>query len=249
MYYYCCGFTDKGNVRSHNEDAFMISTVISDEISVEKKFRGKFIAAVADGVAGEEGGEIASFTTLKLLSKVRPSKRSDYKEKVLDIHKKIIAHGKKTGYENMQTTLCALVVGSKEELTLINVGDSRLYLFREGTVHQLSDDQSILSFAHGKGHISVNEKKSAIYSHMILPVMGNVSSEPEIQIKELEPMRHGDIMLICTDGLSDSLTNGEIEEILSLPLNFPARLKKLIEAAMENKSEDNITVVGITKFM
>lgn len=249
MYYYCCGFTDKGSVRNHNEDAFLIKTVISDEISVEKKLGGKFIAAVADGVAGENGGEIASFTALKLLAKIRLSKKTDYKQKILDIHKKIIAYGKKTGCENMQTTLCALIVGNKDELMLINVGDSRLYLFREGFIHQLSDDQSVLSFAHGKGRVSIADKSASIYSHMILPVIGNTSSEPEIQIKKLEPMRHGDIMLLCTDGLSDALTNGEIEEILSLPLNFPARLKKLIDTAAKNKSEDNITVVGITKFM
>ncbi len=247
--YYCCAFSDTGNVREHNEDAFLIDKKVRTDSGLENSFRHSFIVAVADGVAGENSGEIASRMALKMLSGVRPKEKTDYREKILDIHRRIRRYGiKHNGAKNMQTTLSAFAVDNAGNHIGVNVGDSRIYRYRSGRIRQLSADQSVIQSALGKRKISILDKSGNPYSHMILPVIGNTACDPEPQIIPIESMEQGDIILICSDGLSDYITDGEFEEILALPIKLPKRLKKLAETAMKNGSADNITVLAVSTY-
>ena len=246
--YYCCGISDKGAVRDNNEDAYLLNRTVFSETQSECDVKAPFIAAVADGVGGEASGEIASRMALKLLSAVRFSKRVDMHTKVMTIHSKLKKYGAvHDASSNMQTTLCALAVDENERAYIVNVGDSRIYRCREGSIRQLSRDQSLVQMLYEQGSIAMHEKKNHAQRNVIFPVLGNIADEPEPCITEIEGgICKGDVIIVCTDGLHDYLTLGEFEEILAMPMHLSKRLRRLVDAAMENGSTDNITVVGIS---
>lgn len=246
--YYCCGMTDRGAVRENNEDAFLISRTVYTEAQAEKETDVPFIAAVADGVGGENAGEIASRLSLEQLSAVKMSRRTDISAKLMNIHKKLRRYGK-LHHEaaNMQTTLCALAVDEDERAYVINIGDSRMYRMRGGKIRQLSTDQSLVQLLYEQGRISVDEKKHHAQRNIIMPVLGNSREDPTPEISEIDGgIQKGDLIVLCSDGLSDYITTGEFENILSEPMHISRRLKKLTEAAIKNGSPDNITVMAIS---
>lgn len=241
---YCCGISEVGPVRGHNEDAFLIGKKISvykDEQTLEPPF----IAAVADGVAGEASGEVASRMALELLSAVKPSSKTDYEQKLRTIHRALQKYGVAHRTDNMQTTLCALIVEADGRAVMINVGDSRMYLYRGGIIKQLSRDQSLVQLLYEQGHITPEQRRGHAQKNVIFPVLGNLAEEPSPQISEIpDGLEYGDVIILCSDGLSDNLTAGEMENILAQPKKLPKRLEDLVDRAIQNGSRDNVTVVG-----
>lgn len=245
--FYCCGITDTGTVREHNEDAFLIGKTVKTGKSTERTVKPPVIAAVADGVGGEASGEVASKMALSLLAAVKPSPKTDYEQKILAIHAALQKYGVSHKRSNMQTTLCALAVEADGRAVMINIGDSRLYLYRGNKIKQLSRDQSLVQVLYEQGHIANEERHGHSQKNVIFPVLGNLSEEPKPQISEIDGgLVHGDIVIICSDGLSDALTTGEFEEILAQPKKLPKRLSDMVERAMRNGSRDNITAVAVT---
>lgn len=247
--FYCCGITDKGSVRENNEDAFLINRIVMSSAEMESNVSAPMIAAVADGVGGEASGEVASRMALELLSGLKPSAKTDYEKKILSVHNSLRRYGITHNTENMQTTLCALVVDDKGNAVMINAGDSRMYRYRGGKIKQLSRDQSLVQMLYDQGIITGEEKRTHAKKNVIFPVLGSLSEDPKPQIVPIEGgLIHGDVILMCSDGLSDSLTNGEFEDILARPKKLPKRLADLVERAIKNGSRDNITAVAVTCF-
>lgn len=245
--YYCCGLTDIGTARDNNEDTYLIDKSVISAGAVECEPELPFMVAVADGVAGEASGEVASRTALELAAQIKVSCRTDYAKKLLDIHRTLKKRGAALGSVNMQTTFCGAAFNENGTVNIINVGDSKLFRFRGGIIRQLSTDQSLVQMLYEQGEITAREKRSHTHRNVIFPVLGNVDEEPKIDVTEIEGgIKQGDIILICTDGLSDYLTKGEMEEALSLPCRLSRRLEKLIELAKKNGSRDNITVAAIS---
>lgn len=246
--YYCCGITDTGSVRDHNEDAFLINKLVLSQASLESNIKAPFIVAVADGVGGEASGEIASHLCLEQLASVKFTKPEELKKKVKNIHRNLRRYGVNHDRSvNMQTTLCALAVDDKKNAYIINVGDSRLYRFRGDTITQLSTDQSLVQLLYEQGKITREEKRFHAQRNIIFPVMGNLSDDPKIDVTPIEGgIREGDLIIICSDGLSDYLSANEFETVLSRPVKLTKRLSQLIDTALKNGSSDNLTVVALT---
>ncbi|MBQ5333327.1 MAG: serine/threonine-protein phosphatase [Oscillospiraceae bacterium] len=246
--YYCCGISDKGAVREHNEDAYLVNKIVLSKAQMESDVNAPFIAAVADGVGGEASGEIASRMALELLSGVRFGKKVDLRAKLLSIHSRLKRYGITHGSSaNMQTTLCALAVDENGRAFVANVGDSRMYRCRGGIIRQLSTDQSLVQLLYEQGKITGEEKKTHAQRNVIFPVLGNIADDPDPMVTEIDGgIKKGDIIIICSDGLSDYITSGEFEEILAMPMRLPKRLRRLIDTAIDNGSTDNITVVGVS---
>ena len=244
--YYCCGITDKG-IMDHNEDAYMIAENILTDGSIDCMIKAPFIAAVSDGVSGENFGEVASRKCLEFLSKVRFNSSVNLKNAVMHVHNELYDYGiQDNKTKNMQATLCAIAIDEKENLYTINVGDSRMYRYRHGDIKQISRDQSLVQLLYEEGTITADEKKTHTHKNIIFPVMGNISSKPKPDINNLkEIMKYGDLILICSDGLSDYVSSTEIEDILALPAKLPKRLEKLVKLAIDNGSQDNITIVAL----
>lgn len=246
--YYCCGITDTGTTLSHNEDSYLINRLVMNKAQIETDLHTPFITGVADGVGGEAAGEVASRLTLELVSGIKINSKTDYAKKICDIHRYLRRYGISNGNINMQTTLCALAVDADENATIINVGDSKLFRYRHGKLRQLSTDQSLVQLLYEQGKLTLEEKKRSRSKNIIFPVMGNVDEDPSIEITSIEGgIMYGDLILICSDGLSDYITKGEFEDTLALPLRLPKRLARLTELAKSGGSEDNITVVALSR--
>lgn len=252
--YYCCGVCDIGTARANNEDAFLIGRTVIGETYGNKIYEcslnAPFAAAVADGVGGERSGEIASSMALKLLSQYKfrdtDPEVADY---LMKIHKKLVSYGAKHPEStNMQTTLCGVLIDDFECVTVINAGDSRLYRYRGGEIRQLTKDQSLVQLLYDAGRISYEEKHGHAQKNIILPVLGSTNDTPKPEVIRLDGfMLSGDILLACSDGLSDCLTAAQIEETLALPMHLSKRVAELVRQAKASGSKDNITVLAINR--
>lgn len=246
--YYCCGISDVGNTRTHNEDAFLINKIVMTKAKMESSLSIPFIIGVADGVAGEKSGEIASRLSLQLLSNIKFSSATNLKKKILDIHENVRSYGLNHDESlNMQSTLCALAVDENNQAYSINIGDSRMYKFHEGKITQLTKDQSLVQLLVDAGEISREESREHQKRNVIFPVIGNVISEPCPDIVKIGEILSDDMILICSDGLSDYVITEEIEKILSQKReSLISRLSSLINLALKNGSNDNITILALS---
>ncbi|MCQ2408290.1 MAG: protein phosphatase 2C domain-containing protein [Oscillospiraceae bacterium] len=247
--YYCCGITEKGS-REHNEDAFLIHESVCTEGGVQNVLTEPFLMAVCDGVSGENAGELASRTCLEMLSTLEYNARVNLKRRILDVHTAIAEQSvMQKSTANMQTTLCGLAIDENEGLHCFNVGDSRIYRYRGGSLEQLSRDQTLVQMLYDEGTITVEEKKSHMHRHIVMPVIGNLEAEPKPEVIVFpDGMRTGDVMLLCSDGLSDYATTFEMEEILAKPKPLPSRLQELVVLALANGGKDNITVSALVRY-
>lgn len=247
--YFCCGITEKGT-RENNEDAFLIRGSVRTEGGVQTGLSEPFLIGLCDGVSGEQAGELASRTCLELLSQVDYSSRVNLKRRILDIHTTIAEQSvMQKSTANMQTTLCGIAVDENEGLHCFNVGDSRIYRYRGGTLEQLSRDQTLVQMLYEEGSISIEEKRVHAHRHIVMPVIGNLEAEPKPEVIVYpDGMRLGDVLILCSDGLSDYVTTFEMEEVLAKPKPLPKRLQELVVLALANGGKDNITVSALVRY-
>ncbi len=246
--YYCCGITDKG-IMPHNEDALLIGENVLTEGSFCQDISEPFIAAVSDGVSGELGGELASKMSLELIRDMHYSGIIRLDIRLHEIHRQLAEYSRQNPENhNMQATLCGIAVDETGGILSFNVGDSRLYRIRQGRISQLSRDQSLVQLLFEEGAITTQQRRTHVHRNIIFPAFGNVNTVPKIDIVSVEGgMEHGDVLLLCTDGISDYLSTLDIEEIMELPKPLPKRLEMLRDEALARGGKDNITAIGIVK--
>ena len=244
--YYCCGVTEKGAM-PHNEDALLIHGSVIDSGSSEQTVNAPFLAAVSDGVSGERSGEIASKMCLELLRDMGFSDSAGLEEKLLAVHRGLAEYSESDPEtHNMQATVCGIAVDPDNRIYTFNVGDSRLYCYRGGRIKQISRDQSLVQLLIDEGAITTEERRTHVHRNIIFPVLGNIKSAPQIDVVELAGgIEYGDLLLLCTDGLSDYVSVLDMEEILEMPKSLKTRLHLLVDKALENGSKDNITVIAV----
>ena len=247
--YYCCGVTEKG-VMPHNEDALLIKDSVIDSGSSEQTIAPPFIAAVSDGVSGERSGELASKMCLELLRDVDYSGDMKLDEELLAIHRRLAEYSESDPeMHNMQATLCGFAVDESNNILTFNVGDSRLYRYRGGRIRQISRDQSLVQLLIDEGAITREERREHVHRNIIFPVFGNVKSTPKVDTVSIDGgMEYGDLLLLCTDGLSDYVSVLDIEEVLEMPKPLQTRLDILVKKALDNGSKDNITVIAVVYY-
>ena len=246
--YYCCGITDKG-IMPHNEDALLIDKEVLDSGTSEQEIQHGFIAAVSDGVSGELSGEVASKMCLEMVRDIHYTCRTDLAAELLAIHDRLAEFSAENPEShNMQATLCGIAVDEAGVIQAFNVGDSRLYRFRRGRITQLTRDQSLVQLLYEEGSITMAQRRTHVHRNIIFPAFGNVKSVPKIDMMPVDGgMEFGDILLLCTDGLSDYLSSLDMEEILELPKALPKRLELMVNKALENGCKDNLTVIAVVK--
>ncbi|HBB19918.1 MAG: serine/threonine-protein phosphatase [Ruminococcus sp.] len=244
--YYCCGITEKG-VMPHNEDAMLIGRAVIDKGSSEQRLSGPFIAAVSDGVSGEAAGEVASKMCLEQVRTIEDFQRNKLKTGLLEIHHRLAEYSQKhKDSTNMQTTLCGIAVSEEGEVVSFNVGDSRLYRYRGGRIRQISRDQSLVQLLYEEGSITQEERRTHVHRNIIFPAFGNVKTDPKIDVEIISGgMEYGDILLLCSDGLSDYVSSIDMQEVLEMPKSLPKRLSLLVKRALDHGGQDNITVIAV----
>ena len=234
--------TDKGIVRSNNQDAF-----IAGDISSDFSF-----AIVCDGMGGANAGNIASEVAVKTVSEYL---YNSYRENMTtnDIENVIknaissanlLIHNRSLvdeDHKGMGTTIVAAVI--KEHIAVIaHVGDSRIYLLNEEFT-QLTRDHSIVQTLIETGKISADDAKKHPRKNVITRALG-VESEVVVDFSTVI-LNSNDTLLLCTDGLTNFVTDDEIFETFNK--NDVSQLpQRLIDLANKNGGGDNITVVTLT---
>ena len=233
--------TDVGRVREINEDSGRFSRP-NDPATLASK---GVLLIVADGMGGHSAGEVASGMTVELVprlyygsgSPAPEALREAVEETNRQIHAASLADESKRG---MGTTCTALAVVG-EEAFAAHVGDSRLYMMREGKVYLLTEDHSAVMEMVKLGLITMDEARHHEDKNVILRALGTA---PEVEVSTLEPfrVRAGDKYLHCSDGLYDLVTDEEIERELSPAEDIHAAGERLIVMAKGRGGHDNITV-------
>lgn len=230
------GKTDKGYRRQNNEDAFVVAT-------------DQNYAAVADGMGGAAAGEVASeifvTTVTELFSQLSPLVEDEVNLQVREAfrlgNERIFTSAQKTPeYQGMGCT-AELIAFFEDRYTVGHVGDSRTYLFRGGELRQLTKDHSLVQHQIDQGLVSVDKARNHSLKNVILRALGMAP------ILSLDIIRGrvcpNDIFLLCSDGLSDMLSDREIVEVLALTTDLKKMAEILIASALKAGGRDNVTVV------
>jgi len=234
------GLSDQGLVRQNNEDFWTY-------LEQERLF------ILADGMGGHKGGEVASKEAAEYLS-VFFKKNFEESDKtltgVMDALFESICEMNRIIYRmsrqfaelrGMGTTLCSVHL-HPEGIIYAHVGDSRIYRLRNKKLERLTRDHSLLRELIDLGQLSEQQADGFLYKNILTKAIGTESSiEPSVQIDSIE---NGDLILLCTDGLTDMLSDQEIQKTLLADDEEKART--LIEKALERGGRDNVTIVLIS---
>lgn len=222
------GATHQGKQRDHNEDAFVV-------------LPERLTAAIADGMGGLARGEVASRMVVDVLAESL-QKGQGAAEALQDAHRRI-REASMTGTERMGSTAVALNIdGSKA--TLHWVGDSRAYLWRDGTLKQITKDHSFVEELINAGAISAHEAETHPNRNVLTRAVG-IRDTVEIKVDSVSvDLRAGDSLLLCTDGLHGYLPQALIIDCLKLGGSAEAIVERLIERTLkDSEAGDNVTAV------
>ena len=256
------GSSHVGLKRSRNEDHFVImkrtrgSEILDSNLPTMKLQSGldeAYALVVADGIGGAEMGDVASKLALETaieasematswLMKFRDFDAQQVQERVDAYIERIQDKFDNFGVDHpaankMGTTLtCAYIV--PPHAIIVQIGDSRAYLFRDGELRQLTRDHTVQQLLLEQG---IPEERAKKFSNVLLNSLGTSRNNVESEISNLE-LQPGDRLVICSDGLSDMVDDDTIGEILGQNTLDDA-LQKLMQAALDGGGKDNITVI------
>ncbi len=219
--------TDTGRLRSSNEDAL---------------FARPPVFMVADGMGGPQGGEVASGITAKSFEWYMPQGETGADELtklIQKINEKIYRRALDEGRLGMGTTVTAAVI-EDGAVIFAHVGDSRAYLWRGGSLSQLTEDHSLVAEMVREGKISSAEAEAHPQRSIITRALGVESSVAVDTIRV--PWEAGDIFLLCSDGLSSMVPDAGIADVMAAG-DLGDRARALVSEANERGGHDNISVV------
>lgn len=235
---------DTGRVRRNNEDNFFFdgSCLPAENSGTEKplllrtRLKGRLFFAVFDGIGGENCGEEASCAAAECMRDA-PQRLADllqtpgeiFRRLCVRLNAAVLARSGELMVERMGSTVAAICF-TKNTATVCNLGDSRIYLLRDGALRQLSLDHAERREGRKKG-----------------PLTQHLGLDPEEQRLEPslceEPLRGEDRFLLCSDGLTDMVENEQIADILAAAPDAEHAARSLMDAAMEQGGRDNTTII------
>jgi PPM family protein phosphatase len=236
------GITNIGKKRENNEDAFYVDEVNS-------------IFVVADGMGGHNAGEVASSKSIELIKyalndfalqemKQNPSKIEKTLNQILsDVNENIYELGNNNpDYHGMGCTIVLTYI-ENNYLHKVHVGDSRCYVCRNNKIEQLGDDHSYVGVAVKMGYMTKEEARKSPEKNKITMAIGTSNNiQPDYRKYELQK---GDIILLCSDGLWDMLSDEDILKIINTNKSAHEMSEELISEANIAGGVDNITVIVI----
>ena len=221
--------TDPGRQRQGNEDA---------------TYANSPLFALADGMGGAQAGEVASAIAAATFARGLPADGTAEERLAAviqtanrEIYERQISEQEHAG---MGTTVTAAFV-DEDAVAIANVGDSRGYLFRDGELTRLTTDHSLVEQWVQDGRLTEEEAFEHPQRSIITRVLG---AEPEVQVDTWScPARPGDVVLLCSDGLTDMITERQVQDVLVHAPDLDAAATRLIDAANAAGGRDNITVI------
>lgn len=222
-----------GKIRSNNQDS---------------GYAGAHLFLVADGMGGHAGGDVASAIAVKRIAETdrlysSPNDAEFALRSALLAANSLLAetvfeHGELTG---MGTTVSGLLrVGDR--VAIAHIGDSRIYLFRDGELKQITADHTFVQRLVDSGRITAEEAAVHPRRSVLMRVLGDVDASPEIDTTVMET-KPGDRWLICSDGLSSYVTEDKIQAVLSTASTAQGASERLVKESLDQGAPDNVTVV------
>jgi serine/threonine protein phosphatase PrpC len=224
------GITDPGRVRAQNQDAFYVA---------------EDLVLIADGMGGYAGGEVAAAIAAEVVGArfSEDGSANGLEVAVADANRQIFERGVEPGLEGMGTTLVAAALvgsGPVARVLVANVGDSRAYLLRDGSLRQLTEDHSVAAELVRLGRLEKDEGQEHPGRHVLTRALG-VDRDVAPDLIEVEP-EPGDRLLLCSDGLSNELDDDQILALLGVGEPSDAA-RSLVAAANAHGGLDNVTAV------
>lgn len=263
VYVIAFGQSDIGLVRANNEDSFLLADLTRDVLTTTPSALNHVVAEkgslfiVADGMGGAKAGEVASRMAVELISKELSEQLKNVesldRQAFVTALKKSIEHANLAIYQEshrneerrgMGTTLTAAGVYDGA-VFFAQVGDSRGYLVRNGSIVQMTQDQSLVADLVASGALSPEEAKKHPKRNVILQALG-VQGDVDV-VFSFDGLKRGDWLILCSDGLSGKLEAEEMRDILEKCSKPQEACRQMITMARERGGEDNITAV-VAKF-
>lgn len=240
------GMTDRGCVRKENQDAFKISTIDGADVVT---------AVLCDGMGGAQAGSVASQMACDAFM-FHAANSIDEKSTVKDMNAiltEAVRYANVKVYDKsfadftcmgMGSTLVAIALNSKRAM-ICNVGDSRAYLYNGSTVEQITHDHSLVEEMVERGKITREEAESHPNKNVITRAIG-VEATVKCDIFDLK-LRDGDKVLLCSDGLTNLVSDEEIASVLMKNPELENASLKLVTLALQRGAPDNVTVVLVER--
>ena len=238
-----CYLTDPGMVRDHNEDSVTVVKNISDEI----------LLAVADGMGGHRGGEIASSIAINILAR-RFSQQASIgtKEEAIDWIKRIVIEANTAIYKyteehpdsvGMGTTL-VLAIHTNDFLLFGNIGDSSGYVIKNKKIHKITTDHTLVNLLVKSGELTLEEAKDHPRKNVLMKALG-ATSDVDMDVFDVTDEIEG--ILLCSDGLTNMLSDEQITNVLIEDHTGDEKLQKLIIKSNNRGGTDNISIAYLNK--
>lgn len=243
------GKTDIGNIRENNEDNLLILDISSGkegDVPVPISSDNGVLLVVADGMGGAAAGETASLIMVtEALKFVQANSQMNPPDMVrqclfaahIQCHRMIKLNPPLAGMGTV-ATVC-LLKGSK--LSISQIGDTRLYLHREQTLEQITEDQNFVSELVKIGLITPEQALIHPQRNAVTQAVGSI--EPIEPVEYSLDLKDKDRILICSDGLNSMISDMEIQLILETEMDLEDTVDRLIAAAKDSGGYDNITVI------
>lgn len=261
------GITHPGLVRKDNQDHYLVSTlhktarVRSTSLPNPELFelpsqRIASFGMVADGVGGHQGGETASRAAIETIAEyVKETVNAFYAADENDAdsflhtlrgaaetcHAAVLERGRASGHASAATTL-TLYVAVWPGLYILHVGDSRLYLYRDGVLRQLTRDQTMAQDLVDAGAFPAEVASRSPLAHVLTSTMGGQETTPDVSRTEL---KRGDAILLCTDGLTKHVSEARIAERMGSGWSAEQVARALVDDALAGGGSDNVTVLVV----
>jgi protein phosphatase len=262
------GLTHPGKKRTENEDHFLACTVHPQVIvhatslpNVDQlPLRGAVLASivlVADGVGGNaEGGKASRIASETIMRYVDSSLRSYHesgknedvfleslRSAVSEAHHAVRAEAKQRGDKRPMATTLTLGIVVWPWLYVVQLGDSRAYYYWEGTLTQVTRDQTVAQELVDQGVMPRERLVSSPYRHVLSRAVGGDAEEAVPEVTRMRIDRFGSVLLLCSDGLTKHVTDDEIGKTIAATARSEDICKTLLDTALDRGGLDNITVV------
>jgi len=235
--------TDPGKVREHNEDSVIIV----------KNHNNEYLLAVADGMGGHRGGEIASSIAISHIGKsFRDLGKLGKKEDAILWIKNVVSEANVQIYKyteenpeaaGMGTTIVMALL-TNEYLLFGNIGDSSGYVYKDSQVHKITNDHTLVNLLLKSGEITEEEAKDHPRKNVLMKALG-ATTNVEMDIFDVETDVEG--LFLCSDGLTNMLEDEQIAKVLNEDTTADEKVNKLIVKANNRGGTDNISVAFLKK--
>jgi len=250
----CSVITYIGLVRSNNEDNYYVNgkyktdSSVATEGYVDTAHRDSYLYAVCDGMGGEKYGELASMIAVQTLAQYQSTDICQTINKYINNANKFICEEiKKNNGVRSGTTLALLYIRNNKAISY-NIGDSRIYFFRDGDLYLMSDDHTEAQRLVKIGALNQEDASKHKSRNMLTQHLGISPDELIIEpyVSEVVKLKKNDILLLCSDGLTDMVSDDDIADILwQSDASTTDLVKELAANTQANGGKDNATIIVI----